>query len=116
MNSHHSITGLMRALECGFALGRLQDTVPDPYWAWIRQSQTSDTWEIEHGRSTASGFAKLMEDLIRHPWEWHIGLVTVTDATKGRFEVTIEDTLPWIIGERVNDNTNWMDRFSALVF
>jgi hypothetical protein len=99
MNFHrlHSATGLMRALECGFALGRLQETVPFPYWAWIRLSHTSDTWEIEHGRSTASGFAKLMEDLIRYPWKWHIGLIA--DNTRGHFEVTFEDTLPWIIGK-----------------
>jgi len=98
----HSITGLMRALESGFALGCLQGNVPTPYWAWIRLSPSRDTWEIESGRVTSAGFAMLMEDLIRHPWRWHIGLVSDgfwRDGTKGDFEVTIEDTLPWILGE-----------------
>lgn len=102
MNCHrlHSATGLMRAFECGFALGRLQDNVPIPYWAWIRLSPSSDTWEIEYGRCTASGLAMLMEDLIRYPWKWYIGLVSdgsYADGTKGHFEATFEDTLPWVI-------------------
>ena len=105
MNYHrlHSITGLMRALESGFALGRLVLTCPTrPYLAWIRLSPDSDTWEIEYGSITACGLAMHMEDLIRHPWKWHIGLVSdgsYADDTKGHFGVTFEDTLPWILGE-----------------
>ncbi len=89
----HSPTGLMRALESGFALG----CGPIGHWAWIRLSpgSDSDSWDIEYGGwGSIGGLATLMEDLIRHPWRWHIGLVEDTpEGFRGDFKVTIEDTL-----------------------
>jgi hypothetical protein len=91
----------MRALECGFALGYWETcNVAKPYWVWIRQSLTSDTWEIEYGGVVNCGLSMYMRDLICYPWKWHVGLVSDgfwSDTPKGDFEVTIEDTLPWII-------------------
>ncbi len=106
MNYHrmYSVTGLMRALESGFALGLDCQASPvnlTGFWDWIRLSPDSDTWSIEWGGwGTREGLAPLVGDLISYPWKWHIGLVEDNpDGSRGDFEVMHEDTLPWILGE-----------------
>jgi hypothetical protein len=67
---------------------------------WIRLSPDSNDWEIEFGGwGAAFGLSRFMQRLIRQPWKWHIGLVEDNpEGSRGDFEVTIEDTLPWVIG------------------
>lgn len=95
----HSVVELMKALECGFALGILKTNVPTHYWAWLRLLPDSDTWKIDCGKCTDNNFPSLTSDLIRYPWRWHIGVITGGYGDKryhGDFEVTIEDTYTWV--------------------
>ncbi len=104
VNHHrmHSASELMRALECGFALGRdgqASQLNPEGFWAWVRLSPFSDNRVIEFGGwGSRNGLGACMEDLVSYPERWFIGLLLDnSDGSYGDFEVTFEDTLPWII-------------------
>ena len=101
----HTAVELMRALECGFALGRNYSNGAHwlGLWTWIRLSQSSGDRDIEHGGwGSQKGLATLTEDLIRYPWIWHIGLIEqVLGGFRGDFEVALEDSLPWTIDSRL---------------